>query len=64
MGVRVKVGPQAKIPSKWNEFLRDGKNKTELFDFLLDEPMQNGKKRRIFTLLKVPPLNREEMRYR
>ena len=35
--MRVKVGPQAKIPSKWNEFLRDGKNKTELFDFLSDE---------------------------
>lgn len=36
-GKRVKVGPQAKIPSKWNDFLRDHKNKEELFHYLSDE---------------------------
>ena len=58
-GVRVKVGPQAKIPSQWNEFLRDGKSKTEYStSFQMRWPMQNGKKRRISTLLKVPQLYR------
>ncbi len=33
-GIRIKVSAQAKIPKKWEEFLRDAKNKEELFSFL------------------------------
>ncbi len=36
-GVCVKVGAQAKIPAKWNDFLQDMKNKQELFHFLTDK---------------------------
>ena len=36
-GIRVKVGPQAKIPSKWNDFLLQNQNKTELFEYLSDK---------------------------
>ena len=33
----MKVGPQAKIPSKWNAFLLQNQNKTELFEYLSDK---------------------------
>ena len=33
-GLRRKVNPQTKIPLKWNDFLRDPSNKTELFSLL------------------------------
>ncbi len=33
-GIRIKVSAQAKIPKKWEEFLRDSSNKEELFSFL------------------------------
>lgn len=33
-GIRVKVCAKAKIPLKWNDFLRDPKNKETLLDFL------------------------------
>lgn len=33
----MKVSSQAKVPSKWNDFLRDPKKKEELFHFLSDE---------------------------
>lgn len=33
-GVRIKVSSQSKIPKKWEDFLRDTRNKTELFSFL------------------------------
>lgn len=33
-GVRLKVNPHTKIPSKWNDFLLDSSNKDELFSFL------------------------------
>ena len=33
-GVRTKVSSQTKIPKKWEDFLRDSRNKTELFSFL------------------------------
>ena len=36
-GVRQLVRPFAKIPKNWNEFLRDSKNKTELFKYLSEE---------------------------
>ena len=36
-GVRVKVGPQARVPKNWNAFLRDSTNKDELFNYLSEE---------------------------
>ena len=36
-GLRRKVLGQAKLPGKWMDFLRDSKNKTELFTFLTDQ---------------------------
>ena len=33
-GIRRKVGPNTRIPSKWRDFLRNSENKGELFDFL------------------------------
>ena len=36
-GLRRKVSDQAKLPSKWMDFLHDSKNKTELFTFLTDQ---------------------------
>ncbi len=33
-GVRTKVSSQTKISKKWEDFLRDSRNKTELFSFL------------------------------
>lgn len=33
-GIRVKVGAQTKIPKKWDQFMRDSKNKEELFSYL------------------------------
>lgn len=33
-GVRTKVSLQTKMPKKWDDFLRDSQNKTELFFFL------------------------------
>lgn len=41
-GVRLKVSPQTKIPSKWNDFLLDVSNKDELFSFLTQK-VANGK---------------------
>ena len=38
--VRLKVGPNVRIPGKWSEFLRDSTNKVELFKYLLGEVMQ------------------------
>ena len=39
-GVRIKVYSNVlKIPGNWAEFLRDSKNKTELFKFLGDNPV-------------------------
>lgn len=35
-GVHGKVSPEAKIPTKWNDFLHDSSNKEGLFAFLLD----------------------------
>ena len=39
-GVRLKVGPNVRIPGKWSEFLRDSTNKVELFKCLSGEVMQ------------------------
>ena len=36
-GSRTKVSPQRKIPKKWGDFLRDSRNKTELFSFLTEK---------------------------
>ncbi len=36
-GVCVKVSGQTTLPRKWNDFLRDGRNVKELFDFLTDK---------------------------
>ena len=36
-GSRTKVSPQTKIPKKWGDFLRDSRNKTELFAFLTEK---------------------------
>ena len=36
-GVRVNVGPQARVPNNWHAFLRDTKNKEELLNFLSEE---------------------------
>ena len=36
-GTRWKVGPQVKVPKKWNDFLNDSQNKKELFSFLARE---------------------------
>ena len=33
-GTRTKVSAQTKLPKKWGDFLRDSRNKTELFAFL------------------------------
>ena len=33
-GVRRKVGANVQVPRNWSEFLRDSRNKTELFNFL------------------------------
>lgn len=33
-GIRRKVSPQAKLPGKWMDFLRDSRNKEELFQLL------------------------------
>ena len=38
--VRLKVGPNVRIPGKWSEFLRDSTNKVELFKYLSGEVMQ------------------------
>lgn len=38
-GVRIKVDSNVKIPGNWTEFLRDSKNKAELFKFLGDNPV-------------------------
>ena len=35
-GTRIKVSPQTKMTKKWDDFLRDSKNKTELFSFLTE----------------------------
>ena len=35
-GLRTKVSGQAKLLRKWNDFLRDARNKKELYDFLTD----------------------------
>ncbi len=32
--MRTKVSSQTKIPKKWEDLLRDSRNKTELFSFL------------------------------
>jgi hypothetical protein len=34
--VRVKIGPQTKVPGKWNDLLKNATNKEELFCFLTD----------------------------
>ena len=39
-GVRLKVGPNVRIPGNWFEFLRDSTNKVELFKYLSGEVMQ------------------------
>ena len=39
-GVRLKVGPNVRIPGNWSEFLRDSTNKVELFKYLSGEVMQ------------------------
>ena len=39
-GVRLKVGPNVRIPGNWSEFLRDNTNKVELFKYLSGEVMQ------------------------
>ena len=36
-GSRTKVSLQTKIPKKWGDFLRDSRNKTELFSFLTEK---------------------------
>ena len=38
-GVRLKVGPNVRIPGNWSEFLRDSTNKVELFKYLSGEVM-------------------------
>ena len=38
--VRLKVGPNVRIPWKWSEFLCDSTNKVELFKYLSGEVMQ------------------------
>ncbi len=35
-GIRVKVSAQAKIPKRWENFLRDSRNKEEIFSFLTE----------------------------
>ena len=39
-GVRLKVGPNGRIPGNWSEFLRDNTNRVELFKYLSGEVMQ------------------------
>ena len=39
-GVRLKVGPNVRIPGNWSDFLRDSTNKVELFKYLSGEVMQ------------------------
>ena len=36
-GSRTKVSPQINFPKKWGDFLRDSRNKTELFAFLTEK---------------------------
>jgi hypothetical protein len=40
-GVRRKVNPQTKIPDNWYHFLREPKNKTELFEFLNEKTVNH-----------------------
>ena len=35
--VRLKVGPNVRIPGKWSEFIRDSTNKVKLFKYLSGE---------------------------
>ena len=35
-GIRLKVGPQTMLPSKWKDFLLDSSNKSELFAYLTE----------------------------
>ena len=39
-GVRLKVGPNVRIPGNWSEFLRDSTNNVKLFKYLSGEVMQ------------------------
>ena len=39
-GVRLKVGPNVRIPGNWSDFLRDSTNKVVLFKYLSREVMQ------------------------
>ena len=36
-GLHTKVSGQVQLPRKWNNFLREAKNKKELFDFLTEK---------------------------
>ena len=49
--VRLKVGPNVRIPGKWSEFLRDSTNKVELFKYLSGEMMQRSTQEEISTSL-------------
>ncbi|GFO41879.1 hypothetical protein PoB_006838400 [Plakobranchus ocellatus] len=40
-GIRRRVAPPNAIPSKWQEFLRLADNKTELFEFLAHQVVEN-----------------------
>ena len=35
-GIRIKVSAKAKIPKKWEDYLRDARNKEKLFSFLTE----------------------------
>ena len=39
-GVRLKVGPNVRIPGNWSDFLHDSTNNVELFKYLSGEVMQ------------------------
>ncbi len=41
-GVRRKVSGQTQLPGKWMDFLRDSKNKEELFAFLTSKVAEQG----------------------
>ena len=63
-GVRVKVAPRLKSQANGMNFCVMGRTRPSYStSFQMRWPMQNGKKRRKSTLLKVPQLYREEMRY-
>ena len=40
-GIRRRVSPSNTIPGNWQEFLRLADNKTELFDFLAHQVVEN-----------------------